>query len=222
MSLLGLQRLLAFFQAYEGPAEDLLPAPSESDDAYHRFSKMMERINDNVLTVFRPSTLIPLHALTVLQWLKGFSLPTIIRKRIEYLQRRDGEVNIASVIRGTLEMIEGTARFLAPRYFSAYVDVLNQHLKAIDREDLIDSDLDIGVALELGVSTVTLRSLMELGMSRIGAVALYEVVALDDLDQAACIQWVVDRCDRLDAIGLPPIVVREIRENVLKKTTVEE
>ncbi|MCE2577993.1 hypothetical protein LDL36_05595 [Komagataeibacter sp. FNDCR1] len=59
-------------------------------------------------------------------------------------------------------------------------------------------------------------------MSRIGAVALYEVVALDDLDQAACIQWVVDRCDRLDAIGLPPIVVREIRENVLKKTTVEE
>lgn len=222
VSLLGLQRLLAFFQAYEGPPEDLLPAPSESDDAYHRFSNIMERINDNVLTVFRPSTLIPLHALTVLQWLKGFSLPTIIRKRIEYLQRRDGEVNIARVIRGTLEMIEGTARFLAPRYFSAYVDVLNQHLKAIDREDLIDSDLDIGVALELGVSTVTLRSLMELGMSRIGAVALYEVVALDDLDQAACIQWVVDRRDRLDAIGLPSILVREIRENLLKKTMAKE
>lgn len=175
-----------------------------------------------MLTVFLPKTLIPLHALTVLQWLKGFSLPTIIRKRIEYLQRRDGEVDTAGVIRSTLEMIEGTARFLAPRYFSAYVDVLNQHLKAIGREDLIDSDLDIGVALEFGVSTVTLRSLMELGMSRIGAVALYEIVALDDLEEAACIQWVVDRRDRLDAIGLPSIVVREVREKVLTKALLEE
>ncbi|MEJ6849852.1 DEAD/DEAH box helicase [Sinorhizobium fredii] len=222
VSLIGLQRLLEFFRSYAGPPEDLLPAPSESDDAYHRFSNMMERINDNVLTVFLPKTLIPLHALTVLQWLKGFSLPTIIRKRIEYLQRRDGEVDTAGVIRNTLEMIEGTARFLAPRYFSAYVDVLNHHLKAIGREDLIDSDLDIGVALEFGVSSVTLRSLMELGMSRIGAVALYEIVALDDLDEAACIQWVVDRRDQLDAIGLPSIVVREVRERVLTKALLEE
>lgn len=222
VSLIGLQSLLTYFRAYEGSPEDLLAAPSESDDAYQRFSNMMERINENVLTVFVPKTLIPLHSLTVLQWLKGFSLPTIIRRRLEYLQRRDGEVDTASVIRSTLEMIEGTARFLAPRYFSAYVDVLNQHLRAIGRDDLIDQDLDIGVALEFGVSTVTLRSLMELGMSRIGAVALYEIVALDQLDEAACIQWVVDRRDRLDALGLPSIVVREIREKVLSRAVLGE
>ncbi|MGP4806192.1 DEAD/DEAH box helicase [Agrobacterium cavarae] len=222
VSLIGLQGLLAYFRTYEGSPEDLLAAPSESDDAYQRFSSMMDRINENVLTVFVPKTLIPLHALTVLQWLKGFSLPTIIRKRLEYLQRRDGEVDTASVIRSTLEMIEGTARFLAPRYFSAYVDVLNQHLKAIGRDDLIDQDLDIGVALEFGVSTVTLRSLMELGMSRIGAVALYEIIALDQLDEAACIQWVVDRRDRLDGLGLPSIVIREIREKVLIRAVLEE
>ncbi len=222
VSLIGLQNLLAFFQAYGGPPEDLLPAPSESDDAYDRFSRMMERVNDHVLSVFLPKTLIPLHARTVLEWLKGYSLPTIIRKRIEYLQRRDREIDTAGVIRSTLEMIEGTARFLAPRYFSAYVDVLNHHLKAIGREDLIDIDLDIGIALEFGVSTVTLRSLMELGMSRIGAVALYEIIALDDLDEAACIQWVVERRDRLDALSLPLIVVREVREKVLAKAILEE
>ncbi|MBR7652940.1 hypothetical protein KCX83_11465 [Brucella oryzae] len=222
VSLIGLQNLLAFFQAYGGPPEDLLPAPSESDDAYDRFSMMMERVNDHVLSVFLPKTLIPLHARTVLEWLKGYSLPTIIRKRIEYLQRRDREIDTAGVIRSTLEMIEGTARFLAPRYFSAYVDVLNHHLKAIGREDLIDIDLDIGIALEFGVSTVTLRSLMELGMSRIGAVALYEIIALDDLDEAACIQWVVERRDRLDALSLPLIVVREVREKVLAKAILED
>ncbi|GAA5658212.1 hypothetical protein Brsp06_04596 [Brucella sp. NBRC 13694] len=222
VSLIGLQNLLAFFQAYGGPLEDLLPAPSESVDAYDRFSRMMERINDYVLSVFVPKTLIPLHARTVLEWLKGYSLPTIIRKRIEYLQQRDREIDTAGVIRSTLEMIESTARFLAPRYFSAYVDVLNHHLKAIGREDLIDIDLDIGIALEFGVSTVTLRSLMELGMSRIGAVALYEIIALDDLDEAACIEWVIERRDRLDALGLPLIVVREVREKVLIKAILEE
>lgn len=59
-------------------------------------------------------------------------------------------------------------------------------------------------------------------MSRIGAVALYEIVALDQLDEAACIQWVVDRRERLDALGLPSIVVREIREKVLARAVLKE
>lgn len=221
VNLIGLQRLLDFFRAYKGPPEDLLPAPSESSDAYHRFSKMMKTINENVLNVFKPKELIPLHTQTVLQWLRGFSLPTIIRKRIDYEKKRYGSVDTAQVIRDTLEKIERTARFLAPRYFSAYVDVLNQHLKAIGREDLIDNDLDIGVALEFGVSSVTLRSLMELGMSRMGAVALYEKIAQDNLEVDACIQWVIDRRDELDNINLPSVVVREVRQKVLAKVKLE-
>lgn len=125
------------------------------------FLKMMKRIYDNVLNVFWPEELIPLHALIVLDWLKGFSLPAIIRGRINYLERHHRSIEPEKVIRQTLMMIDDAARLLAPRYFSAYGDVLNQHLKAIGREDLIDSDFDIGVALEFGVSSVTLRSLME-------------------------------------------------------------
>ena len=207
---------------YPGAPEDLLLAPSESDDAYDRFTKIMERINENVLTVFLPNTLIPLHAIIVLEWMKGFSLPTMIRRRIEYLQRRGSPIDTAKVIRKTLEIIEGTARFLAPRYFSAYVDVLNQHLREIGREDLIDNDLEIGVALEFGVTSITMRSLMELGLSRISAVALYEVIALDGLDEVGCIEWIQERREQLDSIGLPAIVVREVRDRVLAKVSSEE
>lgn len=182
----------------------------------------MERLNEYVLAVFLPGTLIPLHALIVLEWMKGFSLPTMIRRRIEYLQRRGTAVDTAKVIRQTLELIEGTARFLAPRYFSAYVDVLNQHLREIGRDDLIDKDLDIGIALEFGVTSITMRSLMELGMSRISAVALYEIIALDGLDEEGCIDWVKERREQLDSMGLPAIVVREIRDRVLAKVTLEE
>jgi hypothetical protein len=62
---------------------------------------------------------------------------------------------------------------------------------------------------------------MELGMSRISAVALYEVIALDGLDEHGCIQWVTERRDQLDSIGLPAIVVREVRERVLVKVPLE-
>jgi hypothetical protein len=56
---------------------------------------------------------------------------------------------------------------------------------------------------------------MELGMSRMGAVALYEKIALDSLDQAACRNWVLERRDEIDGIGLPVIIAREVREKIL-------
>jgi hypothetical protein len=215
VSLIGLQRLIQFFRSYVGPLDDLLPAPSESDDAYDRYKKMMERVNEHVWPAFTPPGLIPLHSLIVVQWLRGLSLPTIIRKRIEFHRSRDIQFDMSSLIRSTLELIEGVARFNAPKFFSAYVDVLNHHLREIGREDLIDHDLDIGVALELGVSSVTLRSLMELGMSRTGAVALYEKIALDNLSERGCIEWVMLQKDNLDNIGLPVIIVREVRDRIL-------
>lgn len=49
-----------------------------------------------------------------------------------------------------------------------------------------------------------------------------EIIALDRLDEAACIQWVVDRRERLDALTLPSIVVREIREKVLTRAILGE
>lgn len=215
VSAVGLQRLLEFFRGHEGDVEELLPAPAESSDAYSRFGEVMERINRYVFPVFLPETLIPLHSLIVLEWLRGYSLATIIRKRTEYHERRHQHYNIAKVIRDTMELIEQTARFRAPKYISAYLDVMKLHLRQIDREDLIEDDIDIGVALELGVSTRTLLSLMEIGLSRISAVALYEKIARDDFDREDCVRWVKERVDDLEALELPRLVLREIRKRIL-------
>ena len=68
---------------------------------------------------------------------------------------------------------------------------------------MIDDDLDLGVALEFGVSTQTLVSLMEFGLSRISAVALYERIALDRLSQDDCIAWLREREDNFEALELP-------------------
>lgn len=59
---------------------------------------------------------------------------------------------------------------------------------------------------------------MELGLSRISAVALYEVIAMDALDQDACRNWMRTNGDALESAGVPSIIVRELRERLLGET----
>ncbi|MFC9523284.1 hypothetical protein ACFTQ9_20925, partial [Bacillus velezensis] len=98
------------------------------------------------------------------------------------------------------------------KYLSAYMDVLHLHLREIDREDLIEDGLDIGTQLEFGVSSATLLSLMELGLSRMSAVALYERIARDDLSREECVAWIIDRNSQLQSMEIPGLIIREVRE----------
>ena len=139
----------------------------------------------------------------------------MIRRNIDYHRTRGRSFNLPVLIRNTMELVEQTARFRAPKYFSAYMDVLQAHLLAIGRTDLIEDELDIGTQLEFGVSSRTLLSLMELGLSRMSAVALYERIARDDLGQEACIAWVTERDAQFEGMGIPAIIVREIRAKLL-------
>jgi superfamily II DNA/RNA helicase len=209
VSAVGLQRLLEVFRKYEGNIENLLLAPSESVDAYDRYVTVMRRINEHLYPVFLPDGLIPLHALVVVEWLKGLSLAAIIKKRIEYQQRNNRSFRLPLLIRETMSMVEETARFKAPKYISAYMDVLRLFLTEAGREDLIDEEFDIGIALEFGVSSITLLSLMELGLSRMSAVALYEKIARDDLDKEGCIAWINEHGPNFAGMDLPNLIVRE-------------
>lgn len=218
VSALGLQRLLDAFRAYEGDIENLLPAAVDSQDSYDRFVTIMRRINEHLFPAFMPDGLIPLHALIVVQWLKGFSLAAMIRKNIDYHRSRGRAFRLPVLIRHTMELVEQIARFRAPKYFSAYMDILNMHLRAIGRTDLIEHDLDIGTQLEFGVSSRTLLSLMELGVSRMSAVVLYEKIARDDLSKEDCQAWVAEREAQFEGMDISTIILREIREKLLPKS----
>lgn len=217
VSALGLQHLLDAFRRYEGDVENLLPAPVDSQDSYDRFVTIMRRINQNLFPAFLPEGLIPLQALIVVQWLKGYSLARIIGRNIDYHQERKRPYKLPVLIRNTMELVEQIARFRAPKYFSAYMDVLHMHLRAIGRLDLIEDEIDIGTQLEFGVSSRTLLSLLELGLSRVSAVALYEKIARDDLSQQACIAWVLERGAQFEGMGIPVIISREIRAKLLSE-----
>lgn len=215
VSALGLQNLLNAFRRYEGDVENLLPAAVDSQDSYDRFVTIMRRINEHLFPAFTPAGMNPLHALIVVQWLQGFSLSRMIRRNIEYHVSRKRPYKLPVLIRQTMELVEQIARFRAPKYFSAYMDVLQAHLRAIGRLDLIEEELDIGTQLEFGVSSRTLLSLLELGLSRMSAVALYEKIAHDDLSQQACVDWVVERDSQFEGMGIPSLILSEIRAKLL-------
>lgn len=211
VNAIGLQHLLEAFRDYPGNVENLLPAEVASNDSYDRFVTIMERVNEHLFLAFNPGTRIRLYALIVVKWLKGYSLARIIRDSIDWHQKVDKSFSLPQLIRGTMELVEQVARFRAPKYLSAYMDVLHLHLREIGREDLIDDGLDIGTQLEFGVSSMTLLSLMELGLSRMSAVALYEKIARDDLSRAECVVWISERMSQFQAMDIPAIIIREVR-----------
>jgi len=215
VSAVSLQYLLTYFQQYEGDIEDLLPAPPESRDAYQRMSKIMAVVNTQAYPAFLPVTLIPLHALIVLEWLKGFSLAAIIKARIAYHTKNGRPFQLPKLIRETMELIEQVARFRAPKYISAYMDVMKYHLNEIGRGDLISEDMDVGIALEFGVSTRTLVSLMELGLSRMSAVAIHEKIALDSLDREQSRAWIIEHDDQFAGMDIPAVILAEVRRKIL-------
>jgi hypothetical protein len=217
VSAIGLQHLLGAFRSYEGDIENLLPAAVDSQDSYDRFMTIMRRINEHLFPAFLPEGLIPLHGVIVVQWLKGMSLAAMIRGNIDYQRRNGRAYKLPVLIRHTMELVEQIARFQAPKFFAAYLDVLRVHLRAIGRPDLIDDDLDIGVQLEFGVSSRTLLSLMELGLSRMSAVLLYERIARDDLSREGCLAWVAEREAQFEGMDIPAAILREIRTKLPPK-----
>ena len=215
VSALGLQKLLEAFREYKGEVTNLMPAAVESLDSYDRFKTMMQRINEHLYPAFLPQGLIPLHALIVVQWLKGYSLAAMIRRNIQYHKDNSKPYKLPVLIRHTMELVEQTARFRAPKYFSAYMDILYRHLRETGNQDLIESGLDIGTQLEFGISSITLLSLMELGLSRMSAVTLYEKIARDDLTKEGCRAWATERESQFEVMDIPAIILREIREKLL-------
>jgi superfamily II DNA/RNA helicase len=215
VSAIGLQRILETFRLYTGDVENLLPADIASNDSYDRFITIMMRINEHLFLAFTPANRIRLFALIVVKWLKGYSLARIIRDSIEWHQNIKRAFSLPELIRDTMALVEQIARFKAPKYISAYMDVLNLHLRQIGREDLIDEGLDIGTKLEFGVSSTTLLSLMELGLSRMSAVALYEKISRDDLNKEGCLAWIGERLEQLHAMDIPAVIIREVRERIV-------
>uniref|UniRef100_UPI001C304BB6 hypothetical protein n=1 Tax=Stenotrophomonas sp. GbtcB23 TaxID=2824768 RepID=UPI001C304BB6 len=211
VAALGLHKLLQHFRTFLGREEQLLLEPADSEKAYGRFNAIMSAINEHVFPAFQPPSATSVYSIVVLDWLRGYSLSYMIRKRINYLNRKGKEVKVPLVIRDTMELVEQVARSKAPKYIAAYVDVLKFFLAVANRSDLLTEEIDIGTALEFGVSTRTMLSLMELGLSRMSAVEINDVIAGDQMSQDECLEWMRENINLIIGSDIPVPIVREVQ-----------
>lgn len=202
----AMERLLKYFSGREGPLEELLPVLPESEDSVGIYVKIFNRINSHLAPVF--GRRVYALAILVVHWMSGYPLSRIIRERIHYHVSRKIEYKLATLIRSVMEDVEQFARFIVPKYLLCYTDALKIHLSRVERVDLVAAVPDVNVWLEFGASQQTQLSMMGLGLSRMTAVALSEIITDDNLTE----EGVIERLNQLDlqALNLPNALVAEV------------
>ena len=206
----ALQSLLRYFRSRKGNVEALLPATPDSDDARDQLIAVFIRIHSHMFAAFAPIGRIPVFALTTVNWMRGYSLARMIRERIRWLRDKGRDHSTSTVIRDTMKEVEEVARFKAPKYLSAYMDVLRHHLAQIGRTELLSDRLEFELYLEFGVGTKTLLSMVGLGLSRTSAVEINDWLGDDNLDEVAVLARLRGR--RWEGIAIPKVVKRELAE----------
>jgi len=123
-------------------------------------------------------------------------------------------VAIDGAIRDMFTLIEQTIRFKLVQWAKAYVDLLKYALVQEGLDEMVAQVYDFSLALELGVSTRTGRSLVEFGLSRITAAAMASLITDSSLSSDQVRGWFSQQPASLIQ-QLSPLVVAELRERGL-------
>ncbi|HAE41371.1 MAG TPA: DEAD/DEAH box helicase [Clostridiales bacterium] len=214
VSAIALQGMLTYFRNRNKPVEELLPSTPDSDDAHSNLIAIFYRINKSCYSAFYPQGSVPVFALITLEWMRGYSLRSIIQNRIKYLKDKNKQYQLPKLIRDTMREVEEIARFRAPKYLSAYMDVLKYHLEEIGKSSLLHEDIKYDIYLEFGVGTETLLSLIGIGLSRTSAVAINDFLANDGMSEDEVLAWLNEK--RWESFDIPAIVTNEI-DTLLKR-----
>lgn len=211
ISPFALDDLLKYFRERQGDVEELLPADPSSNDAAKAYAGIFGRLSRRASPNLGPEGgRAFMLALLVTRWMRGFPLARLIEERIDYLKRKSKPSDDATEIRNVMNEVEQIARFEAPRGLSCYSDVLRQHLKEIDREDLIEQLPQFNVFLELGVSQQTQISLIGIGLSRTSTIAVSEFITDDSMTEPQVLRWLVENEQLWRNFSLPVLVKKEI------------
>jgi hypothetical protein len=170
-------------------------------------------------------------ATLAISWMKGIPYPVILahaiksakaraekeaeEKRIKKLQdpksrvRTSKPVDTSKVIRDVFDTIEDVVRFQFVQLGKAYIDLLTLALKNEGRSDLVPTIFDFSLALELGVATMSGRSYVELGLSRIAASALDQLYPDSNLTVSKAREWLWNLDTK--TVLLSTVIIDEMR-----------
>ncbi|MBU9264427.1 DEAD/DEAH box helicase [Burkholderia multivorans] len=159
---------------------------------------------------------------TALKWMRGDPLSQLVAEAVKYRKQKARDAKkpaptqamIDTAIRDMFSLIEQTIRFKLVQWAKAYVDLLKFALEEAGLQEMASQVYDFSLALELGVSTRTGRSLVEFGLSRITAAALASLITDSALSPEQVRGWFAQQPESLLS-QLSPLVVTELRERGL-------
>jgi hypothetical protein len=212
VDLFGLSRLAIRMREKiaDGKTDDLIPLHPRDHRAYDRYSKIFSRIARQVLG-YKPAESARYGgfvATYAVPWMKGVPYPILLRKWVDFQKKKKPKASINDLVRSGFEFLEDVMRFQMVQLGKAYIDVLSHVLSTTPKTTKQETLFDYSLALELGVSTATGRSLIELGLSRISAVALEALIP----DSELSVENVRKQLRTLDlsATNVSPIIVGEL------------
>ena len=135
---------------------------------------------------------------TALKWMRGDALTQLVNEAVRFkltaakqsTRKPPEQAVVDGAIRDMFVTIEQTIRFTLVQWAKAYVDLLKFVLLEKGYAERVAEVYDFSLALELGVSTTTGRSLVEFGLSRITAAAVAGLITDSSLTPDKVKEWI--------------------------------
>ncbi len=147
-----------------------------------------------------------------LRWMRGEPLRRMIEEAESYNQEHGLRRNIGTVIRNVMGAVEKDLRFRYVKYISCYADILAEVLRKTGNEQYIASISPLSLFLELGASSISMISLIGLGLSRTSAALVADISVRKDLDRYQAKKFLLSR--DWAATSLPRVVSSEVESVV--------
>ncbi|PTN48515.1 hypothetical protein DAI43_29745 [Achromobacter xylosoxidans] len=210
----------------------LLPV-NPSNDSYAVYNSIFRRMYKHLggLTLSgdegkRSRSFVNHVTVTAIKWMRGEPLTQLVHEAVKYKlsvakkspRSKPEQAIVDSAIRDMFTLIEQTIRFRLVQWAKAYVDLLKFALAAEGRSDMVPGVYDFALALELGVSTTTGRSLVEFGLSRITASAIASLITDSSLPPEKVKAWIRAQPEELLS-QLSELIISELRAKDLLPTS---
>ncbi len=160
-------------------------------------------------------------ALITTSWLRFKNLPTIIQRRIKYLEDKGKTETFNTTVRTIFNDIDLYARYKVPKLLSCYVDVMNFFFEQKGIEISKEQTKDIAMFLEYGINKKTQASMIILGLSRS---TIFEIEKItnkegdlllnnENYSEQEALSWLIENIKYMEErTKLPQLLLNEIHE----------
>ncbi len=191
----------------KGPAY-VIPAHPLNKDAYSSYLRTIRRLHTYLAGKSGKDKSHLYFATIILKWMRGEPLPMLIDNQAKQRKNKGKNSKMSTIIRSVLDTIEKDIRFTYVNYFTCLQAVLIQALEDTDNEKFIAKVPSLPLYLELGASSKTMISLMELGASRVSASMINSQILNKSMSKLEVLAFISSQKFKL--LDLPPRISEEL------------